>query len=149
MSSVILVIHLFFALAIIGLVLLQRSEGGGLGIGGSGGGLGGFATPQGTANILTRATAICATGFFITSLTLGAIAGHHRASTGILDTLDAPAATSAAPKVTSSSPEAPAVRPNAPVSPQTKPDAGARAAQPTPTHPSPVPQKQPTAPISE
>ena len=107
MSSVILVVHLFFALSIIGLVLLQRSEGGGLGIGGSGGGLGGFATPQGTANILTRATAICATGFFITSLTLGAIAGHHRASTGILDTLDAPAATSSAPKVTSSSPEAP------------------------------------------
>jgi preprotein translocase subunit SecG len=96
MSSVLLVIHMFLALAIIGLVMLQRSEGGGLGIGGSGG-LGGLATPQGTANILSRATAICAAGFFVTSLALGAIAGHNHVSGSILDKLDTPVAGTAAP----------------------------------------------------
>jgi len=78
MESVILVIHLFLALAIIGFVLLQRSEGGGLGIGGgSGGGLGGLASPRGTANFLTKATAFCAAAFFCTSLVLGILAGSH------------------------------------------------------------------------
>ena len=76
MENVILVIHLFLALGIIGLVLLQRSEGGGLGIGGGGGGLGGLSTPQGTANALTKATAICAALFFCTSLTLGVLASQ-------------------------------------------------------------------------
>ncbi len=74
MESVLLVIHLFLALAIIGLVLLQRSEGGGLGIGG--GGLGGMATPQSAANLLSRATAICAGTFFLTSLLLGILASR-------------------------------------------------------------------------
>jgi preprotein translocase subunit SecG len=75
MEEVILVVHMFLALAIIGLVLLQRSEGGGLGIGG-GGGLGGLATPQGAANLLTKMTAICAGLFFLTSLILGIMAGQ-------------------------------------------------------------------------
>lgn len=85
MESVILVIHLFLALAIIGLVLLQRSEGGGLGIGGGGGGLGNLATAQGTASALTRATAICAAGFFVTSLTLGVLAGQHSTQPSLID----------------------------------------------------------------
>lgn len=92
MSAVLLVIHMILAAAIIGLVLLQRSEGGGLGVGG-GGGMGGFASPQATANILTRATWICVAGFFTTSLILGIMAGHVTASkTSILDKLDAPVA---------------------------------------------------------
>lgn len=84
MESVVLVIHLFLALAIIGLVLLQRSEGGGLGIGG-GGGMGGLATARGAANLLTRATAICAGCFFVTSLALGVLAGHGTSESGLLD----------------------------------------------------------------
>lgn len=76
MESVLLLIHLFLALAIIGLVLLQRSEGGGLGIGGGGGGLGDVASGKATANALTKATAICAGLFFCTSLVLGILAGH-------------------------------------------------------------------------
>lgn len=92
MESVVLVIHLILALAIIGLVLLQRSEGGGLGIGGGNGGLGGLATPQGTANVLTRATAICAGLFFVTSLTLGILAGGHSGTRSIMDSLDNPLA---------------------------------------------------------
>ncbi len=88
MENVILVIHLFLALAIIGLVLLQRSEGGGLGIGGGGGGLGGLATAKGTASLMTRATAICAFAFFCTSLTLGILAGQKSQPVGVLDALE-------------------------------------------------------------
>ena len=77
MESVVLVIHLFLALAIIGLVLLQRSEGGGLGLGGGGGGLGNFATAENMGNALTRATTICAIAFFCTSLALGIMARSH------------------------------------------------------------------------
>ncbi|HEX2725547.1 MAG TPA: preprotein translocase subunit SecG, partial [Beijerinckiaceae bacterium] len=57
MQTVIIVVHLFIVLALIGVVLLQRSEGG-LGLGGGGGGGGGFMTGRGQANALTRATAI-------------------------------------------------------------------------------------------
>lgn len=90
MEAVILVIHLILALAIIGLVLLQRSEGGGLGIGGGGGGLGNLAGAQGTANALTKATAFCAMAFFGTSLLLGILAGHNsQQRQGILATMEA------------------------------------------------------------
>ncbi len=92
MTHIVLVIHLILALSIIGLVLLQRSEGGGLGIGG-GGGLGGLATPGATANALTRMTAFCAFGFFCTSLILGVMAGKASHSRSLLDRIsDTPAA---------------------------------------------------------
>ncbi len=89
MATVILIIHLFLALAIIGLVLLQRSEGGGLGMGGGGGGggLGGLTTARGAASMITRATAICAAAFFITSLVLGVLAGGGGKAKSVLDTL--------------------------------------------------------------
>ncbi len=87
MESVVLVIHLILALMIIGLVLLQRSEGGGLGIGGSsGGGIGNLASAKGTASAMTKITWFCAAGFFITSLTLGVLAGQSsRVNQGILE----------------------------------------------------------------
>lgn len=107
MESVVLVIHLFLALAIIGLVLLQRSEGGGLGIGGGGGGLGGLASPEGTANILTRATALCAAAFFCTSLILGILAGQSGKGEGVMDVLDAEPAAIEAPALEPETPEAP------------------------------------------
>lgn len=91
MATVVLVIHLILALSIIMLVLLQRSEGGGLGIGGGGGGMGGFATAGQTANVLTRATAICAGLFFTTSLILAILAGTHRGES-LIDSLDNPPA---------------------------------------------------------
>ena len=81
MQNVIIVIHLMIVLAMIGVVLLQRSEGGGLGIGGGGGG---FMTSRGTANVLTRATAILAGLFFATSLMLSILAGIDRKPTSIL-----------------------------------------------------------------
>ncbi len=88
MQEVVLVIHLILALAIIGLVLLQRSEGGGLGIGGGTGGLGGFATAHGTANALTKLTVICAILFFATSLTLGILANQKSSADKIFETID-------------------------------------------------------------
>ena len=69
MTTIILVIHLLIAVALVIAVLLQRSEGGGLGIGGSGGGSG-LVSVRGTSNLLTRATAILAACFMLTSLTL-------------------------------------------------------------------------------
>jgi preprotein translocase subunit SecG len=82
MQHVIIVIHLMLVLALIGVVLLQRSEGGGLGIGSGGGG--GFMSSRGTANVLTRATAILAGLFFATSLILSILAGFSRAPTSII-----------------------------------------------------------------
>jgi preprotein translocase subunit SecG len=73
MQHVVIVIHLMLVLALIGVVLLQRSEGGGLGIGGGGG----FMTSRGTANVLTRATATLAALFFLTSLLLSILAASR------------------------------------------------------------------------
>lgn len=73
MISVVVAIHLMLVLAMIGVVLLQKSEGGGLVSSTSG-----FMTGRGTANVLTRTTALLAAGFFITSLILSLLAGHGR-----------------------------------------------------------------------
>ena len=94
MINVLLVIHLMLAIAMIGVVLLQRSEGGGLGIGGGGGGgggMGGFLTGRGTANLLTRTTAILAACFMGTSIILSILAGQTREPSSILEELPAPA----------------------------------------------------------
>jgi len=85
MQTLILTIHILIALALIGAVLLQRSEGGGLGIGGGGGAGGGFMTARGTANMMTRVTAILAACFFGTSLILAIMAGSQRDSVSIVD----------------------------------------------------------------
>lgn len=115
MSAVVLVIHLILAVAIIGLVLLQRSEGGGLGMGSSGGGIGGLASPQATANALTRATWICVGCFFVTSLTLGVIASHAGGNKSILERMNQPAAATTAPAEPAKEPETPP-EPSAPIS---------------------------------
>src|SRR5262245_2502252 len=83
MQTVIIVVHLMIVLAMVGLVLLQKSEGGGLGMGGGGGS--GFLSSRGTANVLTRSTAILAAAFFATSLILSIIAGFDRKPRSILD----------------------------------------------------------------
>jgi preprotein translocase subunit SecG len=70
MENVILVIHLIIALALIGLIMMQRSEGGALGIGGGGPGSGNLFSSRGVGNALTRATAFLAVAFFVTSMTL-------------------------------------------------------------------------------
>jgi preprotein translocase subunit SecG len=80
MQTVIIVIHLMLVAALIATVLLQKSEGGGLGMGGGAG----FMSSRGTANLLTRATAILAVGFFLTSLFLSWIASYDRKPSSII-----------------------------------------------------------------
>jgi preprotein translocase subunit SecG len=80
MLTVLIVIHLMIVLAMVGVVLLQKSEGGGLVSSTSG-----FLTGRGTANVLTRTTAFLAIGFFITSLTLSWLAGLGRKPASIIN----------------------------------------------------------------
>jgi preprotein translocase subunit SecG len=90
MQTVLIVIHLLVVIALVAVVLLQRSEGGALGIGGGGG----FMTGRGQANALSRATAILGALFFATSLIMSIIAGWSRAPRSIIDTTP-PSSTSA------------------------------------------------------
>ena len=81
MQTILLVIYLMVVVALIGVVLIQRSEGGGLGIGGGSG----FMSARGTANALTRTTAILATLFFVLALGMGILARYESQPTDILD----------------------------------------------------------------
>ncbi|WJR81553.1 preprotein translocase subunit SecG [Bradyrhizobium sp. NP1] len=80
MQTVIIVIHLMIVAVLIGAVLLQKSEGGGLGMGGGAG----FMSSRGTANLLTRTTAVLAVGFFATSLLLSWLASYDRKPSSII-----------------------------------------------------------------
>ena len=77
MYAVLLTIEVVVCIAMIGVILLQRSEGGGLGMGG-GGGMGGLMTGRGAANVLTRTTVILATIFITTSIALTVLAKNTR-----------------------------------------------------------------------
>jgi preprotein translocase subunit SecG len=84
--TLLLVFHVLLAIFLIGVVLLQKSEGGALGsLGGGGGGGGGFMTARGSANLLTRATAVLAALFMITSLTLVILSGPRTTQRSIVD----------------------------------------------------------------
>ncbi|MBV8653554.1 MAG: preprotein translocase subunit SecG [Alphaproteobacteria bacterium] len=117
MQAVILVIHLIVAVAMIGVIMLQKSEGGGLGMGG--GGMSGFMTGRSTANLLTRITAGLAAAFMLTSIVLGLLASSQRKPHSIIDLpVSAPAS---APAPASSAPAAPAspATPATPAAPET------------------------------
>ncbi len=80
MENIVLSIHLILALSLIGAVLLQRSEGGGLGVGG-----GGAVSARSAANAMTKLTWMLAAGFIITSLSLTVIAANKAGSSSVLD----------------------------------------------------------------
>jgi len=86
MTTVLLVIHIMIALALIAVVLLQRSEGGALGIGGGGG----FMTGRSAGNALTKTTAVLAAAFFATSLSLTLIARNTSTPTSIFNQAGTP-----------------------------------------------------------
>ena len=86
MLAVVVVIHLMVVATMIGVVLLQKSEGGGLGIGSTGG----FLSSRGTSNVLTRTTAFLAGTFFLTSLVLSIMAGLDRKPRAIIQNTGAP-----------------------------------------------------------
>jgi preprotein translocase subunit SecG len=91
MTTVLLIIQLLVALGLIGVILLQRSEGGALGIGGGGGG-GGMMSGRGAANILTRTTMILAAVFIGNSILLAIVTGVTADGNSVFDTeIDNPA----------------------------------------------------------
>ena len=93
MQTVLIVVHLMIVIALVAVVLLQRSEGGALGVGGGSG----FMTGRGQANVLTRATGILAALFFVTSLSLTVLAGFGHGQRSILDGAAPGESTPAAP----------------------------------------------------
>ena len=117
MITVVLVIHLILAAALVAVILLQRSEGGALG-GLGGGTFGGLMTARGSANLLTRTTAILATCFIATSVALALLANHARHQGTVLD------------------------------QPVSAPPAGAPAQQPAPTQPAPAQPSEPAPPVA-
>jgi preprotein translocase subunit SecG len=134
MTFVLLLIHLFVTIALIGVVLIQRSEGGGLGIGTSQG-MGSFMSGRGTANLLTRTTAILAAIFFGLSLTLALMnRGTGGVGRSLLDS--APSSTSAP---AGGKPALPALPPPAPIPGADNPAPAAQApTTPAPTTPAPT-----------
>jgi len=121
MTSVLLVIHIMVAAALIAVVLLQRSEGGALGIGGGGG----FMTGRSAGNALTKTTAVLAAMFFATSLSLTLVASHRAVPTSIFNQAGTPVqggGGSLPGLVLPSAPPAPAApaAPAAPQAPQSK-----------------------------
>jgi preprotein translocase subunit SecG len=124
MTQLFLAVHVLLAIALIGIVLLQRSEGGGLGIGG---GMSGFMTGRSSANLLTRVTAALAALFFATSLVLAILASTPSRAPSFFDSTapaptTAPQAPAAAPATPTPQPAAPApesgAAPQAPAVPQ-------------------------------
>lgn len=100
MQNVILIIHLLLAVSLIGLVLLQRSEGGGLGVGGGGGG-GGAMSGRAAATALTKLTWVLAVAFICTSLGLTIIQAQKASGGSVLDQL-VPSSTQSSPEDTGS-----------------------------------------------
>jgi preprotein translocase subunit SecG len=140
MITVLLIIHVFVTLALIGVVLIQRSEGGGLGIGSSQG-MGSFMSGRGTANLLTRTTAILATLFMVLSLALALL---NRGTTGVgASILDQPPATSGAPSG-APVPPTPETRP-VPAPTTAPPPSTVPGASPSGTAPPPAPRVAPSA----
>ena len=145
MTTVLLLIHLFVTIALIGVVLIQRSEGGGLGIGTSQG-MGSFMSGRGTANLLTRTTAILGALFFGLSLALALL---NKGTTGVgRSILDTPPATSAPAAAGSGLPPlAPApVAPAAPPAAAPGAETPAASAPATPQAPAPAPAPAPAKP---
>jgi preprotein translocase subunit SecG len=120
MQNIILVIHLIVALVLIGAILLQRSEGGALGIGGSGGGGGSLFSARGVGNGLTRLTAILAVCFFITSVILTILATRGGSNTSVFDQ-PAPGGTNQTAPAQPGEPVLPNLGQTAPAQPATPP----------------------------
>ncbi len=106
MSTVLLVVHLLVAIFLVALILLQRSGGGALDGLGGGSGAGNFLTARGTGNLLTRLTAIMATIFFLTSISLSLYYKDH-GKTGTQSILDKPTAEASVPAAVPAAPSAP------------------------------------------
>jgi preprotein translocase subunit SecG len=92
MIILLFIVHLLIAIALIGVIMLQKSEGGALGMGG--GGMSGFMTGRSTANLLTRTTAMLGAAFFATSILLVLLGQADRGPRSIMDRGGGPVPTS-------------------------------------------------------
>ena len=124
-TNVLIVLHVLVALAIIGLVLLQHGKGADMGSGFGGGASGSLFGATGSANFLSRSTAVLAALFFILSLTLAWVAtnrgGGEPSSGGVLDTVrqqQQPAKDVPKPEAQPAKPAAEAPKPEAPKAPE-------------------------------
>ena len=138
MEHFVLIIHLILTLALIGLILIQRSEGGGLGLGTGGGGMGSFASAQSTKSAITKATTIVAICFFATSLILAIMASRGDHNKSILDA----APLTAEGTVTPAAPPVPAIG-----GAQTN-NSSQAPAQPTTSQPESKPAEAPKVPLA-
>jgi len=127
MYAVLLTIEVIVCIAMIGVILLQRSEGGGIGLG-SGGGVGGLMSGRGTANVLTRTTVILATIFIVTAVALALLAKNSRQSNPLGEVAPESAPLGTLPDVAPSAPATPT--PSATPTPDAP--AGAAPAAPAP-----------------
>src|SRR5947207_2130097 len=129
MIILLFVIHVLIALALIGVVMLQKSEGGALGMGG--GGMSGFMTGRSTANLLTRTTAILAALFFATSILLVTLSNYTRAPRSIVDEGGTPPTSPLAPgsPLLPTAPGPAAPTPSAPTQPAPPPGPSAPLAR--------------------
>jgi preprotein translocase subunit SecG len=140
-ASVVLIVHVLVALAMIGVILLQRSEGGALGMGG---GAGSFLSARSAGNVLTRTTTILVAVFFITSMAL-TVLGRHSAPKTLDLTTPAPTTGTSVPQPVAPQPAAPSSTTNQlpalPGFPSTAaPPAGSAPASNPPAAPEPAPE---------
>ncbi len=105
-------VHVLIAIGLVGVILLQKSEGGALGMGG--GGMSGFMTGRSTANLLTRATAILAAAFMMTSVLLVVLHNRERAPRSIIEQ-NSPAIPAAPAPAPPQSPPAEPAQPTVPL----------------------------------
>jgi preprotein translocase subunit SecG len=124
------IVHLLIALALIGVVMLQKSEGGALGMGG--GGMSGFMTGRSTANLLTRTTAILGAAFFTTSILLVLLSQADRGPRSIID----------------GGTERGGALPTEPLMPNLPPTPGAPDTSPAPPAPAIPAPAEPSAPLA-
>ena len=142
MENVILTVHLILALLLIGVVLLQRSEGGGLGMGGGGG----VMTGRQAANALSKATWIIAIAFLATSTMLTLLAARQGSISSVIDQLglstdvSAPAPATGLPGLPDYTPP-----PGSPI----LPGAGQPLTPPAPAAPVAAPEAAPEAPAAD
>ncbi len=146
MDTVIIVIHLMIVVALVGAVLLQRSEGGGLGIGGGSG----FMTARGASNALTRTTAILAAAFFATSLALSLLARYSAKPIDVLDKVEQGASGGVLDKLGGAGEPAAPAQPAEPAAPtDAAPAADAKPAEPAaPTDAAPAADAKPAEPAA-
>jgi preprotein translocase subunit SecG len=143
MITVILVVHLLIAVSLVCVILLQKSEGGALGMGG--GGMSGFMTGRSTANLLTRTTAVLALLFFVTSIGLAYLTANQRAQRSFIDL---PAMAPVAPPASGTAAPVPTATPSAPAPSSTAPAPSEPTPAPSSTAPTIAPPAAPAAPAA-